>query len=189
MAWGRGGRRDWRPRLSEKQFSVWEFLGPKQLRPGLPDAEPEVRGGDGKGGTNPENIWSHKGAVQGLGASAQSDTWEPVLRARTTPEAFLTIRFLLLSLFFSRRKIAFQCWVVRMRAKSLQSRLTRYPIKNQKAEKAAAVHTPRVGARSLAQCPTVCNLLACSRPGSSLHGVLQARTLEWVGIFSSRGSS
>ena len=29
----------------------------------------------------------------------------------------------------------------------------------------------------------------CSPPGSSLHGVLQARILEWVAISYSRGSS
>ena len=28
----------------------------------------------------------------------------------------------------------------------------------------------------------------CSLPGSSVHGVFQARILEWVGIFFSRGS-
>ena len=28
----------------------------------------------------------------------------------------------------------------------------------------------------------------CSLPGSSVHGILQARTLEWVAVSSSRGS-
>ena len=36
---------------------------------------------------------------------------------------------------------------------------------------------------------TLCNLLACSPPGSSVHGILQARILEWIAISSSRGSS
>ena len=31
--------------------------------------------------------------------------------------------------------------------------------------------------------------LGCSPPGSSVHGVLQARILEWVAMTSSRGSS
>ena len=31
--------------------------------------------------------------------------------------------------------------------------------------------------------------MVCSLPGSSLHGILQARILEWVGISFSRGSS
>ena len=38
-------------------------------------------------------------------------------------------------------------------------------------------------------CPTLCKPIDCSPPGSSVHGVLQARTLQWVAIFSSRGSS
>ena len=38
-------------------------------------------------------------------------------------------------------------------------------------------------------CPTLCNPVDCSLPGSSVHGILQARTLEWVAIFFSRGSS
>ena len=38
-------------------------------------------------------------------------------------------------------------------------------------------------------CPTLCDPMDCRLPGSSVHGVLQARTLEWVAISSSRGSS
>ena len=38
-------------------------------------------------------------------------------------------------------------------------------------------------------CPTLCDLMVYSPPGSSVHGVLQARILEWVAIFFSRGSS
>ena len=38
-------------------------------------------------------------------------------------------------------------------------------------------------------CPTVCNPMDCSPSGSSVHGVLQARMLEWVAIPFSRGSS
>ena len=38
-------------------------------------------------------------------------------------------------------------------------------------------------------CPTLCNPLDCSLPGSSVHGILQARILEWVAISFSRGSS
>ena len=36
-------------------------------------------------------------------------------------------------------------------------------------------------------CPTLCDPLECSPPGSSVHGILQARILEWV--VTSRGSS
>ena len=38
-------------------------------------------------------------------------------------------------------------------------------------------------------CPTLCNPVGCSLPGSSIHGILQARILEWVSISFSRGSS
>ena len=43
---------------------------------------------------------------------------------------------------------------------------------------------------SVAQsCLTLCDPLDCSPPCSSVHGILQARVLEWVAISSSRGSS
>ena len=38
-------------------------------------------------------------------------------------------------------------------------------------------------------CPTLCNPMDCSPPGSSVHGILQARILEWVAISSFRGSA
>ena len=44
-------------------------------------------------------------------------------------------------------------------------------------------------AKSLQSCPTLCNTMAYSPLSSSVHGVLQARILEWVAIPSSRGSS
>ena len=36
--------------------------------------------------------------------------------------------------------------------------------------------------------PTLCGPMDCSLPGSSVHGILQARILEWVAISFSRGS-
>ena len=38
-------------------------------------------------------------------------------------------------------------------------------------------------------CPTLCDPMDCSPPGSSVRGFLQARILEWVAIPFSRGSS
>ena len=38
-------------------------------------------------------------------------------------------------------------------------------------------------------CPTLCDPMDCSLPGSSLYGILQARVQEWVAIAFSRGSS
>ena len=38
-------------------------------------------------------------------------------------------------------------------------------------------------------CPTLCNPMDCSLPGSSIRGIFQARTLEWVAISFSKRSS
>ena len=46
-----------------------------------------------------------------------------------------------------------------------------------------------VCAQSLQSCPTLCDPMDCSPPGSSVHGILQSRILEWVATPSSRGSS
>ena len=43
-------------------------------------------------------------------------------------------------------------------------------------------------AQSLQSCLTLCNPMDCSPPGFSVHGILQARTLDWVAVLSSRGS-
>ena len=44
-------------------------------------------------------------------------------------------------------------------------------------------------AKSLQLCPILCDTKDCSPPGSSVHGILEARILEWVAIPFSRGSS
>ena len=46
-----------------------------------------------------------------------------------------------------------------------------------------------VHAKSLQSCLTLCDPMDYSLPGSSVHGILQARILEWVAMPSSRGSS
>ena len=38
-------------------------------------------------------------------------------------------------------------------------------------------------------CLTLCDPMDCSPPGSSVHGILQARIVEWVAISFPRGSS
>ena len=38
-------------------------------------------------------------------------------------------------------------------------------------------------------CLTLCDPMDCSLPGSSIHGIFQARVLEWIAISCSRGSS
>src|SRR5574341_916161 len=37
-------------------------------------------------------------------------------------------------------------------------------------------------------CPTLCDPMDCNLPGSSVHGISQARIIEWVAISFSRGS-
>ena len=50
-----------------------------------------------------------------------------------------------------------------------------------------AIYKPAVAlaAKSLQSCLTLCDPIDGSPPGSSVHGILQARTLEWVAISSS----
>ena len=38
-------------------------------------------------------------------------------------------------------------------------------------------------------CPTLCDPVDCNLLGFSVHGILQARILEWIAISFSRGSS
>ena len=44
-------------------------------------------------------------------------------------------------------------------------------------------------AESLQSCPILCDPVDCSPAGSSVHGISQARVLEWIAISFSRGSS
>ena len=44
-------------------------------------------------------------------------------------------------------------------------------------------------AKSLQSCPTLCDPMECSPPGSSVHEILQARIMDWIAMPSSRGSS
>ena len=51
-------------------------------------------------------------------------------------------------------------------------------------DKAAAA-----AAKSLQSCPTLCDPMDCNLLGFSVHGILQARILEWIAISFSKGSS
>ena len=43
-----------------------------------------------------------------------------------------------------------------------------------------------IRAKSLQSCWTLCDPMGCNLPGSSVHGILQARILEWIVMPSSR---
>jgi len=46
------------------------------------------------------------------------------------------------------------------------------------------IELPAAAAKSLQSCPTLCDPIDGSPPGSAIPGILQARTLEWVAISS-----
>ena len=54
--------------------------------------------------------------------------------------------------------------------------------------KTTIIKTSAAAAKSLQSCPTLCDPVDGSPPGSAVPGILQARTLEWVAIsFSNTG--
>ena len=65
--------------------------------------------------------------------------------------------------------------VTKQQQKSHTSRLTESKQVNDDIYAEAA-------AKSLQSCPTLCNPIDGSPPGSPVPGILQARTLEWVAI-------
>ena len=44
------------------------------------------------------------------------------------------------------------------------------------------VYIPAAAAKSLQSCPTLCDPIEGSPPGSPVPGILQARVLEWVAM-------
>ena len=61
-------------------------------------------------------------------------------------------------------------------------------VKSQRNKKSEPSYKLSMSTKSLQSCPTLCTPMDCSPPGSSVHGILQARILE--GVFpSSRGSN
>ena len=55
--------------------------------------------------------------------------------------------------------------------------------------KGADVAVSKVAMSVAESCPTLCDPRDCSPPGSSVHGILQARMLEWGAMHFSGGSS
>ena len=62
-------------------------------------------------------------------------------------------------------------------------------IKKKKVEKTGRINSAAAATKSLQSCLTLCDPMDCTLPGSSVHGILQARILEWVLMPSSNGSS
>ena len=64
------------------------------------------------------------------------------------------------------------------------------PLQPSAAAMGTRVDFPVCSESEVAQsCLTLCDPMAYSLPGSSVHGILQARILEWVAISFSRRSS
>ena len=61
-------------------------------------------------------------------------------------------------------------------------------IKQKKIPALVEIIFQQVHGQSLQSCRTLCNPMDCSLPGSSVHGILQARILQWVTMLSSRRS-
>ena len=55
--------------------------------------------------------------------------------------------------------------------------------------KTCVLHRVEVICMCVQSCPTLCNRMDYNLPGSSVHGILQARILEWVAVSFSKGSS
>ena len=52
---------------------------------------------------------------------------------------------------------------------------------SERIQKNLIFESPRgPGAKLLHSCLTLCDFMDCRAPGSCVHGILQARTLEWV---------
>ena len=69
--------------------------------------------------------------------------------------------------------------------------ITNHPQRHQNIKKSAIVSTMLNSPMHahLQNCFTLCDPMNCSPPGSFVHGILEARILEWVAMPSSRGSS
>ena len=69
------------------------------------------------------------------------------------------------------------------------TRATEYYINNRILVILGLLSDTYVCAQWLQSCPTLCDTMDCSPPGPSVHGILQARILQWVAMPTSRGSS
>ena len=90
----------------------------------------------------------------------------------------------------SRDKMPLQLWTIKTRTTYVFSKYDGgtgigkgIPIpKGVKIGKKEGMIDPAAAAKSLHSCPTLCDPMDCSAPGSPVPGILQARTLKWVAI-------
>ena len=76
-------------------------------------------------------------------------------------------------------------WIGRLNINSLVQKnvYSLFPLKGTKNNTTVAINTfTAAAAKSLQSCPTLCDPIDGSPPGSSVLGILQARILEWVAI-------
>ena len=90
-------------------------------------------------------------------------------------------QFPLLNIFLELSKRCFCCCCFVF----LTGKLVHY----EKITKESWYNNKCIHTNSLQSCSTLCDPLDCKLPGSSVHGILQARILEWIAMPSSRGSS
>ena len=57
-----------------------------------------------------------------------------------------------------------------------------YYYNNSSNSNSSHIAAAAAAAKLLQSCPTLCDPMDCSLPHFSVHGILQARTLEWVAI-------
>ena len=74
-----------------------------------------------------------------------------------------------------------QDWELTM-AQIMNSLLGKFRLKLNKVGKTTRPFKYAAAVKSLQLCPTLCEPIVSSPPGSSVPGILQARTLEWVQI-------
>ena len=72
-------------------------------------------------------------------------------------------------------------------AKDVNAHLTKEDILTANMHKGGCAASPLVCCLVIQSCPTLCDPIDCSPVGSSVHGIFQARVLEWVAISFSMG--
>ena len=80
-----------------------------------------------------------------------------------------------------------QRWMPQTKQLARQKHSLAYQKNNKKNETTKNMVQMTVCVLVAESCPILCNPIDCSPPGSSVHGIFQARILEWVDISFSRG--